>query len=109
MLNGTLVSAKAGFFKALGDENRIAIVDVLRKKGPTNVGNICSEIGKEQSIVSHHLSCLRSCGLVRTKKEGKYVLYALNGEIISKIIDLTDEHVSGLFESILACEVVKEE
>lgn len=104
-----IFSAKAGFFKALSDETRISIVDALQKNKWMNVGEICEEIGKEQSIVSHHLSCLRNCGLVKTKKEGKYTLYSLNGDIISEILDLTEKHVNALFENILSCEVIKKE
>lgn len=109
MLYGNIISAKASFFRALSDETRISIVDALKKNEWMNVGEICSEIGKEQSIVSHHLSCLRNCGLVRTKKKGKFIHYALNGQLIEDILNSAEKHVNNLFESILTCEVVKED
>ncbi len=108
MLYGDMASVKARFFKALSDKTRIAILEALNEKGRMNVSDICGRIGMEQSTVSHHLACLRNCGLVRTRKEGKQVFYSLNGETVEKLLLLSGQHVKALAEEILSCEVLKE-
>jgi DNA-binding transcriptional ArsR family regulator len=107
MLDRDFARVKAKFFLALGDETRLRIIAVLREKGRMNVGELCNELTREQSHVSHHLACLRNCGIVKTDKSGKYVYYSLNGsQRIKRMLAMADEHVREAFENIIACEVV---
>lgn len=108
MLNGDLTTAKKCFFSALSDETRLSILYALKENGGMCVSEICKATGKDPSLVSHHMACLRNCGLVNTKKNGKFVVYSIKNELISKIIDLSDRHVKEMFEGILSCEVVKQ-
>lgn len=107
MLYGDITAVKARFFKALSDRNRISILEALRDNGQMNVGEICKSLSMEQSTVSHHLRCLRNCGLVKTKKKGKQVFYSLNGEIVEKLLVLSGEHVKTLAQEILSCDVLR--
>lgn len=107
MLYGDMTAVKARFFKALSDRSRISILEALREKEQMNVGEICEALNMEQSTVSHHLRCLRNCGLVRTRKEGKQVFYSLNGEIVEKLLVLSGKHVKALAQEILSCDVLK--
>jgi DNA-binding transcriptional ArsR family regulator len=108
MLDGDFARVKAKFFLALGDETRLRIIGILREKGKMNVGELCNELSREQSYVSHHLACLRNCGIVKTEKSGKYVYYSLNGsQRIRRLLGMADEHVREAFENIMACEVVE--
>ncbi|MEM5778551.1 MAG: metalloregulator ArsR/SmtB family transcription factor [Candidatus Aenigmatarchaeota archaeon] len=70
--------------KALSDPTRLKIVELLEKK------DICackfvSITGKAQPTVSQHLRILESSGIVKSRKEGKMVIYSLTN---SKIIDI---------------------
>lgn len=107
MLNGDLTTAKKHFFSALSDETRLSILYALKENGDMCVNDICKATGKDQSLVSHHMSCLRNCGLVNTEKDGKFVVYSIKNELISQILDLSDKHVKEMFEGILSCEIVK--
>lgn len=107
MLEGDLNLARARFFRALGDETRIAIIYALKKNRSMSVNEICSAVKKEQSNVSHHLACLRNCGIVQVKKNGKSVVYSPKNSETAKILRLSERHIRGVIESILACEVVK--
>lgn len=107
MLEGDLNLARARFFRALGDETRIAIIYALRKNRRMNVMEICNTLKKEQSNVSHHLACLRSCGIVQVKKNGKNVVYSLRSDEAAKILSIAEGHVRGALQSILTCEVVR--
>ncbi|CAG1009719.1 MAG: metalloregulator ArsR/SmtB family transcription factor [Candidatus Methanoperedens sp.] len=107
MLHGDLTTAKKYFFSALSDETRLSILYALKENGGMCVNDICEATGKDQSLISHHMACLRNCGLVNTEKDGKFVVYSIKNELISQILDLSDKHVKEMFEGILSCEVVK--
>lgn len=107
MLDGDLNLARARFFRALSDETRIAIIHALKKNGRMSVMEICSALKKEQSNVSHHLACLRNCGVVQVQKNGKNMIYFLRNNEVTEILGLAEKHVRDALESILACEVVK--
>ena len=69
--------------KALGDETRIRIVNILRD-GPLCVCEIESILEITQSNASRHLSKLMNADIVTYYKEAKYVYYKLNEETLNK-------------------------
>ncbi|WP_407358687.1 metalloregulator ArsR/SmtB family transcription factor [Microbacterium sp. LTA6] len=66
-------------FHALSDGNRRAILALVRT-GHRPVGEIASELGLSQQIVSHHLKVLREAGLVSGTRSGTRHLYAVRVE-----------------------------
>lgn len=72
-------------YKALGEPTRLKIARLL-----VNEANLCcSDIGiRLESIagstLSHHLKQLTDCGLLSTYKEGTYIYYSLDRELIRK-------------------------
>jgi DNA-binding transcriptional ArsR family regulator len=66
----------ARVFHSLGDKTRLSIVTLLTK-GEKNVTAICGKLKLPQSSVSHHLGLLRIGGLVKSRRDGKQVLYSL--------------------------------
>lgn len=66
----------AAKLKALSDATRLAVMESLMG-GPKRAGELGSELGVEQSLLSHHLRVLREMGLLEAKREGKAVVYAL--------------------------------
>jgi DNA-binding transcriptional ArsR family regulator len=102
-----MLEAMSSFFKALGDQSRLRVLEALRERGEMGVSELVALLGRDQGRVSHHLACLRNCGLVKTRREGRYVLYSLNGkERVETILATADTHVRDVLEKILACEVV---
>lgn len=69
------------FFKALGDGNRLRIVGLLAER-PYTVEQLGQALGIGVSTVSHHLSRLSRIGLVDTRTESYYTLYALRPEVL---------------------------
>lgn len=63
--------------KALADETRLAVVRHLMRGG-CHVSDIQAALGIEQSLLSHHLRCLRDAGIVAATRDGKAVLYQLS-------------------------------
>jgi DNA-binding transcriptional ArsR family regulator len=106
MLDRDLDHVLAKFFLALGDETRLELVAALKEKRMLNVGELSRELAKEQSHISHHLACLRDCGIVRAEKKGRYIYYSLNSSRrILRILKEAEEHVIGAFNKIAAWEV----
>ena len=62
--------------KALGEPLRLRIVSTLRT-GPKNVGDLAEILGVEMVTVSHHLGILRSARLVKTERQGRFIVYSL--------------------------------
>lgn len=71
----------ARYLKALADPERLKIIQCLQS-GPKHVSQIAELLGAEIANVSHHLGVLRHAHLVHDEKQGKYVQYSLDPEII---------------------------
>jgi DNA-binding transcriptional ArsR family regulator len=63
--------------KALSDPTRLTLAEALRGGEELCVCDLSWIVGRSQNLVSHHLGTLRSRGLVRSRKEGKMVMYSL--------------------------------
>ena len=66
----------AARFRALGDETRIRLLEQLTA-GERNVGDLMELMGLGQSLISHHLRSLREAGLVRDRRDGRWVYYSI--------------------------------
>ncbi|MCQ4936442.1 ArsR/SmtB family transcription factor [Anaerotignum propionicum] len=66
-----------GLFKALADTNRLMIVDML-SCGELCACKILEKFQITQPTLSHHMKILCDCGLVKGRKEGKWMYYSLN-------------------------------
>lgn len=63
--------------RALADENRRAILEVVRD-GPRSVGEVAVATSLSQQTTSHHLRVLREAGLVQESRVGTRHLFAVN-------------------------------
>lgn len=64
-------------FHSLADQTRLRIVQRLAA-GEARVVDLTGELGLAQSTVSKHLACLRDCGLVDFRTEGRQSFYSLS-------------------------------
>lgn len=85
--------------KALASGRRAEIVDVLAQ-GERSVDEIATEIDQSVANTSHHLRAMARAGLLRTRRDGTRVFYALTtdrvGELWSAMRDIAAEHTAGL-------------
>ena len=79
------VSDLAETFRALGDPTRVRILDAL-SHGELCVCDLAALVGMSESAVSHQLRLLRNLRLVRPRRDGRMVFYALD-----------DRHIITLF------------
>ena len=75
----TIVIGCVAFCKALADETRQAILEMLLQ-GEMCVSDIVETFAMSQPTISHHLGILKNLGLVSSRKEGRQVYYAINQE-----------------------------
>ncbi|MDQ6649279.1 MAG: metalloregulator ArsR/SmtB family transcription factor, partial [Actinomycetota bacterium] len=64
-------------FRGLADPARLAVVRHLARHGEHKVTDLVAHVGLAQSTVSAHLACLKDCGLVDVRPEGRSSYYSL--------------------------------
>jgi ArsR family transcriptional regulator, lead/cadmium/zinc/bismuth-responsive transcriptional repressor len=82
----------ADLFSALSDPTRLRIISLLLDS-ELNVGELASQLEMTESAVSHQLRGLRQLRLVRSRKDGRQVFYALDDDHVAKLYRLGLEHV----------------
>lgn len=82
-------------FKALADESRLRVIEILMNQTQLCVSDIANELGLTTSSVSHHLGLLTKLGFVTYERDGKYIYYRLSDECIKDIIQRVSDHVRG--------------
>jgi ArsR family transcriptional regulator len=85
LIDADAVTDLAETFRTLGDPTRVRILDAL-SHGELCVCDLAALVGMSESAVSHQLRLLRALRLVRPRREGRMVFYALD-----------DRHIITLF------------
>lgn len=84
------MNEKVKVFKAIGDETRLKILILLSSKNVCAKG-IAKHLEISEAAVSQHIKTLKEANLVIAYKEGYYVMYELNKDILEnakKFMDL---------------------
>lgn len=81
----------ATIFSVLGDATRIRVLTAL-SAGELCVCDLAAATGVNRSTVSHQLRVLRSHRLVRRRREGKIVYYALDDDHVLQLLTLAGVH-----------------
>lgn len=87
------IAGLADLFKMFGDGTRAKILSCLQIK-PLCVYEIAEVLDMSMSAVSHQLRVLRSGKLVKGRKEGKEVIYSLDDDHITKMLEYGISHVN---------------
>ena len=82
------------FFKMLGNPTRIRILLLLMEQD-ANVSDLAEQLGMTPSAVSHQLNLLKSNKLVRRRRDGKMIFYAVVDEHVQMVIEKGTEHICG--------------
>lgn len=76
----------AELLRALSHPLRLKILEFIDKNNAVNVNKIHSSLKLEQSITSQHLRILRMADIVETKRDGKFIFYAINYERLEVVM-----------------------
>lgn len=82
--------------KALSDPTRLTLAAALREGEELCVCDLAWISERSQGLVSHHLKTLRSQGIVRSRREGKLVMYQLTGEGRKLLSAVLGERMTGV-------------
>jgi DNA-binding transcriptional ArsR family regulator len=90
---------QAKFLRCIGEPTRLQILKLLAE-GERCVGELASGLGKEQSLVSHHLRALKECNIVKERQEAQKIYYNLTDARLAALI--TDSE--ALMQELSLCE-----
>jgi DNA-binding transcriptional ArsR family regulator len=90
------------FFQVLADPTRVRIVELLLE-GEKNVSELVELLAAPQGRVSAHLSCLRWCGFIGTRREGKYIYYRILDERVRQLVHLAHLLLAEHDEAVACC------
>ena len=72
-------------FKALADDSRRKLLDILRERDGLSLGSLCEHLSMSRQAVTKHLFILESANLVTTMWRGREKLHHLNSRPIKEI------------------------
>ncbi len=90
-------------FKAFCDENRIKILRLLRS-GEKCACKLLEELSVSQPTLSHHMKILCDSGIVKGRKDGKWMHYSISDEGTQRAIKLIEEITSCEKNGQSCCE-----
>jgi DNA-binding transcriptional ArsR family regulator len=93
----------AKYFRGLGDPNRLRILELLRAEGELSVGGLVERLGLPQPKVSNHLACLRWCGFIEARREGRTIWYRVSDARVEAMLDLAHALLAENAEHVAAC------
>ncbi|NMH68351.1 helix-turn-helix transcriptional regulator [Bacillus sp. RO3] len=83
------METKVKFLQGFGHKLRIQILESIKEEEKT-VSQIVHELEGSQSSISQHISCLKGCGLIVGRQEGKYIYYSLRNQKVRDLLTMFD-------------------
>lgn len=94
------------FFRALANKTRLGIIESLRES-PKNVTGLAKSTGREQSLISHNLMALKAWGLVSAERDGREVVYSIDGRNLDPVLDAVERYLSRHQDTLCGCGILK--
>lgn len=96
-------------FRSLGDATRLEILRHLAI-GEHRVVDLVAHLGLAQSTVSGHLACLRDCGLVTSRPQGRASLFALTQEeALLELFEAAEHLLAATGDAVTLCPTYGEQ
>lgn len=89
-------------FHGLSDPTRLAILERLAE-GEARVVDLTGLLGAAQSTVSAHLACLRECGLVAGRPEGRQMFYSLTRPELMDLLASAETLLAATGNKVALC------
>jgi DNA-binding transcriptional ArsR family regulator len=104
MLTSTIssIDLQAKLFRGFADPSRLSILEALLEQERT-VSDLVETTGFTQPNVSNHLSCLRDCGLVTVRQQGRFSYYSVSDDRVAKLLLLADELLADVAKGVYEC------
>ncbi len=82
----------ADLFRMFADSTRVRVLNELRRK-EVGVTELANQLGMTTSAISHQLRILKDSRLIRSRRDGKGILYSLADDHVRMILDMGMEHL----------------
>ena len=79
-IDKTLADIDSDFVKALNEPARIEILKLLILNGACDIKTLAENMPQDRSVISRHLAIMENAGLVSQKKEGRHMIYSVDGK-----------------------------
>ena len=76
-----------GFFKALCEPARIAVLRELILLGRGDIGAIAARLPQDRSVVARHLHQLAAAHIVTAEKKGRHVFYQIDAAAVAERLE----------------------
>ncbi len=96
------LAGAVALFHSLSDPTRLAIARHLAM-GEARVVDLMQVLGMPQSTVSSHLACLRDCGLVTGRPEGRQVFYSLAAPELIDLFAAAESLLAATGNAVTLC------
>ncbi|MDQ8738396.1 metalloregulator ArsR/SmtB family transcription factor [Paenibacillus sp. LHD-38] len=94
---------KAKFMRGFSDKTRLQILELIKDEEKT-VSQIVDQIKGNQSNISQHLACLKGCGIIVSRQEGKFIYYSLRNDQIGHLLNVMNDVFNQVENEVAACE-----
>ena len=98
------LAAAVSLFRGLADPTRLAIVQRLAR-GEARVVDLTGQLSLAQSTVSGHLACLRDCGLVTARPDGRQMFYSLARPELAGLLAAAEQLLEAAGSQVALCPV----
>lgn len=98
----TQSGAAVCLFRSLGDPARLRIAAELAQS-ERRVVDLTKLLGLAQSTVSAHVSCLRECGLVRARADGRQTFYSLAHPELLDLLRAAEALLAATGDAVVLC------
>lgn len=97
------VDMKVKLIHGFSNKTRIQILECIKDEEKT-VSQIIEEIKGNQSNISQHLACLKGCGIIVGRNEGKYIYYSLRNQQIRDLLTMFDVVLEDVENDMACCK-----
>ncbi|MEG7379655.1 metalloregulator ArsR/SmtB family transcription factor [Bacillus subtilis] len=94
---------KVKLIHGFSNKTRIQILESIKNQEKT-VSQIVEEIKGNQSNISQHLACLKGCGIIVGRNEGKYCYYSVKNHHIRDLLTMFDVVLQDVQHDVACCE-----
>ncbi|RKQ18315.1 ArsR family transcriptional regulator [Oceanobacillus bengalensis] len=97
------IDTKMKFLHGFSNKTRIQILESIKEDEKT-VTQIVDDLNGNQSNISQHLTCLKGCGLIVGRQDGKYVYYRVRNQLVRDLLSMFDVVLEDVQNDIACCE-----
>ncbi|WP_088051960.1 ArsR/SmtB family transcription factor [Virgibacillus dakarensis] len=97
------IDTKMKFLHGFSHKTRIQILECIKEEEKT-VSQIVDDLNGNQSNISQHLACLKGCGLVVGRQEGKYVYYRVRNQLVRDLLTMFDVVLEDVQNDVTCCK-----